>query len=367
MYGYTEFFIKVNEMNRQYINFSLNACCICTTSKVVWFVHWGMPALFKYNFEREKIILVREIPNVSYGKAGSGFKTIIEINDKLFLIPCRADNIVVYDIKQDKFTEIELKSPAEVMFSKGFLINGKIYCIPYLYDWIVSVDIDTYDIEYLINWKSELNIIGDGLNIDAASIAKETIFCIIPMTNVLIKFNYISKKIELARINGLSNIISICCIDQKVYVYDNDSMEICILDSQLKNVEFKRKINVKNVDLHSVLNTYIVIDCIHESKQFYYDKNLNYVRESIHNCTEKKYMKSFYSVSCWSDYNAHNDLQCVLYEDDELQVFNKNASKSYNIRITENEAVCMRKELGKELSFYENPLMNLNDWIKQLI
>jgi hypothetical protein len=50
-----------------------------------------------------------------------------------------------------------------------------------------------------------------------------------------------------------------------------------------------------------------------------------------------------------------------------LQVFNKNASKSYNIRITENEAVCMRKELAKELSFYENPLMNLNDWIKQLI
>lgn len=351
-------------MKKSNLDFSFNACCMCGTNDGIWFIHWGMPALFKYSFLKKDIVMVKKIPNISYKIAGSCFKSIVEISDKLFMVPCRASSIVIYDEKKDQFQSIELKRPVEIMFCKGFLVRDELYCVPYYYDWFVRLNVKTLKIEYISTWKEKIGLEKNSFNIDATCMYKDNILGVIPFTNIILSFNTKNCNIKIQKIQGLSNITGICSTNNKVFVYDGDSLEVCVLDNSLKRVSRKKHIEMKNVYLQALPNGKIVADGIDVSRQIIFDENICFEYMTSHKCYKRKFMKSPYCVSCWSEIISNK--VHVMYENDEIEVYDNNKCDNYIIAMSEKSKEIICKELMTELGFYENVLFNLENWIQAL-
>ena len=352
-------------MTRDYSKMSLNACCICGVNDGVWFVHWKMPILFKFSFLKNMITVVKKIPNVAFQTVGS-FKAIVEKDGFLYLIPCRAKDIIIYDELKEKFTNIELKCTTEFMFSGAYLCDDSLFCVPYCYDYFTKINIATREVSYLCEWKEKVDEKSGDINIDASCKCNDYLISIIPNTNQLLIFNIKNNKLQIRRICKLGNIVGICASQGSIYVYSEDDLSICKVSKNIDDI-LEKKIGLKRVFLYGLGDGKFIIDDINSTKYLMLNEKLEILSEKDGNLDYvKTVMKSPYYVGCWGR-NLECDKTYLLNSANEIIVFaGENEIEKYKINLCEYSADLLRSEAYMELSTNENLILNLNDWLKNI-
>ena len=126
---------------------SINALAITGDKKGIWFIHGTLPLLLRYDFNSQEIVKVAVIPCSTKGMLQQAlFKGIYQYNNKLFLIPNNAEEVFVYSIANNQFHAISIKEPCRNMFCGCLKKGNKLYCIPYRYRSLVSVDLNNYEV-----------------------------------------------------------------------------------------------------------------------------------------------------------------------------------------------------------------------------
>lgn len=139
---------------------------LCDTGDYFWFTPANLNALFRMN----KITFKTEYMGMFPGEEISGYRlyrSIVELNGKLYFVPLTAHSIAVYDIEDNSFSAIkirDLRSHLELtgkyryIFHDAIKYEKYIFFIPYWYPAIVRYDTETGEVAYFDDWVNKLPI-----------------------------------------------------------------------------------------------------------------------------------------------------------------------------------------------------------------
>ncbi len=118
----------------------------------VWFAHGKINVLMKYSMRENYTYVMGRIPGEVIFQEG-GYAGIYKWKNKIFLLPCWAREIAVYDIAGETFEKIPLdhieKYSGKGLFSKIHARGRYLYGIPFWYDAVVKIDMESASIEYI--------------------------------------------------------------------------------------------------------------------------------------------------------------------------------------------------------------------------
>lgn len=111
----------------------------CVDGKNIWFVYGKVPVICLYNMEEKRVQIMAGIPVDNIFKESLYIK-IIKKGKKLYLIPCWANAVYVYDISKNTFKKILVSSGSGMLFVNAFLIGDEVICVPGAYRGIICID-----------------------------------------------------------------------------------------------------------------------------------------------------------------------------------------------------------------------------------
>jgi len=196
------------------INNNLVGCMdACKVNDDLWFASCHYNALCKMNMNTGWVEIVGSIPNENiYGERL--YQDIIEMNDKLFLAPQRARELVEYDLKKGFFKKIALRRPRypeKSQFSRMVRYKEYLYLLPTYYNAIVRYNTTNGTFKY---YSDMLNEIGNDYNRDtknvpdfmnAMYIEGNLLLLASSRTNAIIEFDMETEKSVVYRVGKESN------------------------------------------------------------------------------------------------------------------------------------------------------------------
>lgn len=120
----------------------------------LWFCGLYTDGLYRYDKTTKKTFFVNTLPTVNEHE---GYRAIIKVEEKLYIAPLFANNILVYHIKENKLIEISLeiayyykkrKESISAKFSNIYRSGKYLYFVPIQYKAIVRFDIGTNTLKY---------------------------------------------------------------------------------------------------------------------------------------------------------------------------------------------------------------------------
>ena len=174
----------------------------------IWFVHGKMSLLMKYCMKTQSLDEVELIPEDCFFQE-SLYRAIYKDKDRIYLIPCWARKIVIFDIEKKAFTSIQLdeieKYKDVTLFCKCIKINNSLYCIPDSYRSIVKIELQSQKIAYIklpLYAQLKGNIfLGDGI------LLNNEIICPWNYSNQLLVLDLEKEKTKLITAGGARNIL----------------------------------------------------------------------------------------------------------------------------------------------------------------
>lgn len=128
----------------------------------IYFIASNTPFIWQYNCIKGNIMILTEFPS-NINVAGA-FARLIKVKQKIYCIPCFADNIYCYDLVTNQFYSLNIpdelfcKMPKRKII-EPFIVNGNLYCIcrspHYIYE--INIENDAYDIYKVQGTQSEHN------------------------------------------------------------------------------------------------------------------------------------------------------------------------------------------------------------------
>ena len=211
------------------------ASAFCKVQDDIWFIHGNVAILCKYNMLKKETTVIGMLP-VKNKCREYLFEKIVFYNEKLFIIPCWADEIVIYDINNNSFCKIDLEYTNRMKFCNAFIYRNKIVCVPYTYPFAISIDVDTFEIcnEYSI----ENAILNEGADYvsDSIKIDKQ-IYMVSPQKNAIWKYDLDKQVMDKLVISNVDGISSICKAGKSIVLCSNTNKKILLIDSDLHNVK----------------------------------------------------------------------------------------------------------------------------------
>lgn len=122
----------------------------CIDNDAIWFIYGKLCVLYKYTISTKENKIIGVVP-VDNPMQENLFQKIILIKNKLFLIPCWANDIVTYDLTTDRFDTIKIKLCSGLKFSGAYVYKNKIICMPASYEYVVGINIYDLTIDYEYN------------------------------------------------------------------------------------------------------------------------------------------------------------------------------------------------------------------------
>ena len=124
--------------------------------KEVWFVHGKVNRLFHYNKQGRELSCIGKIPGEKtfpIFEEEPLFRSMIRVEDKLYLIPYLARKLAVYHIGEKRFESIPVRDAEhfieQPLFLKGILSGNFLYCMPAWYHSILCVDVTCGHLDYI--------------------------------------------------------------------------------------------------------------------------------------------------------------------------------------------------------------------------
>jgi len=338
----------------------------CEEKDNIWFVHGKINLLMVFRKSTKKIEIVGTVPDeISFQE--SLYQTMYKDGNAIYLIPCYAREIAIYDLVDKNFTKIQLNNVDDYvgkpLFSKCFAVEKTLYCVPHYYGAIIAINlmtrkIDYYDLKYLLDEGQDI-LLGDAVLID------KTIVSCWNISNQLLFFDVNKKKINLVSIgNKDEQYMKIARINKNLVLYDVLAKQISIISmSDKRQITVNRKF--ENFWMSVIADVYVVIDLVYKNTLICLDELGNVIEEKIQQ-TKPKAMAlehSYYAGMVAADYNRYMYFDLVayiLYIMDGSNLVEEYDFKHSKISIDEIERVL--PETIPEL-VRENEVLTLQKWI----
>lgn len=278
----------------------INAACASETEQGIWFIHAFLNILMFYDFFEKKVIKARVIPNDenlnSYSY--SGFWTMLENDNKLYLFSDLANACYIYDISEDKFVKLDIKDLSIHNFIGAYKRENYIYVIPYRYDVVVKINLNNDTVTYSSGVK-ELYQTEKNLFINYSSrIDSNQIVVAIPYTKSFLIFNMKDetwKKIKI--LEEQSEFSSIIFYNQELYALDFLNTRLIKLDLDGKIKKCSENIGF-DAYLYGIDKGYFIVDEITGSRVRIYNSNLECIKELTFNIIQSS-LSTAYGHCCW--------------------------------------------------------------------
>lgn len=127
--------------------------------KEVWFVHGKVNLLFHYDKQMDRLSCIGKIPGELAFK-GDLFRSVVRVEDRLYLVPYSARNLAIYHIDKDQFESVQIRDAEhfieQPLFLKGFQRGNVLYCMPAWYNSILCVDLTSGHVTYTMVDKNKV-------------------------------------------------------------------------------------------------------------------------------------------------------------------------------------------------------------------
>ena len=246
---------------------------MCVNGSSLWVIHGKLNALFKYNLETEKDaehicsfkdeMLIRE----------SAVSSLICINETLFSIPRWGNHIHKYDLKEKKEKIIpipdENRFRDKMFFSGGFLYQGKIYCIPEQYPYIVSIDIETEEVN--VEYDLGAYLLNDGfkefLINDAELGTNGEIYAVLSSTNRILVYDIKNRDVKSITIGGKSNRLSgIAIDDEDIYIGVENDKTLIKYDTNIHRIVNQYDVIFDNYAVNKITDRKVLVDSVSDQR-----------------------------------------------------------------------------------------------------
>lgn len=337
-------------------------------SEYIWFVHGKMNLLMRYDLKMKRTAIIAKIPGETFFLESS-YQAIYKYKNKIFLIPCWAREIAVYDILDNKFQKISLKNrekyEQKLLFCKVYLYNNFLYAIPYQYNAIVKINIDSLDINYIDVIKQIKNIkpnisiffIADAVQLD------EEIAMTILNTNKILFFNLNTCSIKLCSGQEGREFTFLTCINSQIYIYDKKAEKIIKWNRTFYNEE-EEFFAIKNdeIELKCLESKYILIDNPYNTVTTVIDERGIVLYQNSDKChIEKRALNSSYCCGICS--NQIDNKYYFDFYDNGLYQFEdgKPQHKVIHFKIKDKMRYLFQYDI--ESISNENELLTLKKWL----
>lgn len=183
---------------------------VCRIGDEIWFVTDSIQLLCKLDLKNEKIEVEAEVPEVE--QAGYyRYVNIVNYENKMILVPYRADALCVYDITRKSFTKHYFKEEfVNNCFGRAILYKHYLFLTPMDYPAIVRYDILTGEFEYFDQCISDaLELIGvekqSSPFVWAVSNYGDELYIGSVWSNVVLKFNMGTCQYTVSRVGKETN------------------------------------------------------------------------------------------------------------------------------------------------------------------
>lgn len=268
----------------------------CVEDNDVWMFHGDFNGLMHYNLKSRKTQLLAIIPDNNIGKDFL-FIRIMKKDNLIILLPCLGDHIVVYDlvgkdILYQKY--IRDKFPEGHVFSSGFIIGEKVYCIPWKENApIVSIDLKgDFSIEYI---EFEHKIFSNGYN--TACYHNDSIYCVSPDMKDIIRYDINKKSISYIEIREINGIKSISRCNDYFYLIDSKNKTLYQWNPRENTISVIVKLDADSSRMTCLKNGEIWIDTP-ELYAYLINVNEKTVAKFDKLCGRKKVLSPTWNTSC---------------------------------------------------------------------
>lgn len=183
---------------------------ICRIGDDVWFVTHYLQLLCKCNLKDNKVEVVAEVPEVAQAEYFR-YVNIVNYEDKIILVPYRADALCIYDMVTKSFVKHYFKDEfVNNCFGRAVLYKHYLFLTPMDYPAIVRYDILTGDFEYYYQCITDaLELIGEPKQgspfVWAVSNFEDELYVGSVWSNVIIKFNMETSQYMVSKVGKETN------------------------------------------------------------------------------------------------------------------------------------------------------------------
>lgn len=183
---------------------------VCRIGDDIWFVTHYLQLLCKCNLNDRKIEVVAEVPEVPQAEY-CRYINIVNYDDKIILVPYRADALCIYDMKSHSFSKHYFKDEfATNCFGRAILYKHYLFLTPMDYPAIVRYDILTGEFEYHYQCITDvLELIGDERQgspfVWAVSNYKDELYIGSIWSNVILIFNMETCQYSVSKVGKETN------------------------------------------------------------------------------------------------------------------------------------------------------------------
>lgn len=267
---------------------------ICVKGEDVWFVDGRIPMLCRMNLLDGNIQIICKLPCQNPGSREMKYSDIYVIDEKVFIIPAWDSNLHIYDFSMNKLCTLYIGEQDKLMFCRAYKKENKIYLMPYAYDYIVSVDCDSFEIKKVC----DLRKIKENSNLsyfnDCEFIDNDNILLTSPENNIILMYNLktnnisvIHTKYNYTMIAKTKNTIWFSCLLKKIIV---------VYDIHKKRV--KKEWWPKNLEILKIMaadNDYMIVNDTRKGYFAIYNENADLINKYQSECVNTECGENDYS------------------------------------------------------------------------
>lgn len=343
-------------------------CIFCVDGNDIWFMYGRINALMKYSINKDYTYVIGTVPNEQMFQ--EIYADIYKWKDKIYLIPFLAREIAVYDIRKNQFKKIPLqfieKYGEAGLFCKAYAEGQYLYCVPFLYEFILKIDMETDCIEYV-----HVGKIGELYIPDATRMGNQIVF-INTYTNELIFFNIDSSGLLARKLEHLGHQFSMVeNIGDELYLFDMVTQEVFkICGENLKEEKFF-KVSYKTAHLFALPPGFLLIDSVDSSEM----KIINMEKEIIYQtekrpCFQESSLCSMYYSGIASSNDTNRDGFFYFSRVDYLMYILKNGKpeRCFSMGLKNEEFEKLKSLICKTIQAKvdENEIYGLKAWTMEL-
>ncbi len=342
----------------------------CVDGDDVWFVHGKINVLMRYNMRENHTYVIDTIPNEEMFQE-SLYRGIYKWDNKIFMIPCWAREIAIYDIVYGKFIKLPLKNienyENHILFCKVYAFRKYLYCIPYYYEAILKIDLESDSVEYIPIAEGKKGYISDTTRIGNEIIA------VYSETNQVLSFNMENEIVCFKQLGSSTRrFTNIANIGDILYSFDENTHSIVKVFGEkfTEEAEF-RNVTYEVVKMMSVFPDMFMVDSVYSNEMQIIDaRNEVIFQEEKRPCTRRGKLNSIYYYGVENSGGMRNDISFY---------FSKSACSMYQLNSGKLEAqftmILNEDEFNKIISFVgstedtetdESDIYGLKMWIKKL-
>lgn len=343
----------------------IDACCMCEGENGIWFIHGNLPILFFFDFDLKKITISKIIP-IESNNMFMLFSSIVMNDNLLFLICGNQDKSYIYNIDEDKFTELKINGSYTNAFYGATRKHKELHIMPFKYDNIIKVDMNKFFVENGDNWRKLYNNMSLYINNTNCILDNGDVLAPVPTTNTCLLYdlnNEVWKKIEICDINA--DCTAVTYYNHKIYVFDRYDKSIKRIDMK-GNIEKKVELEIVGVVLYMIGN-YLIVDSVYTKDIIVFDYNLNEVK-TIEKNMQSNNENLQCAFLCWY---KNNDKNYVITKSNKLIVIYDNLkTREYKLTVDNTMLSDIISSLyyiyGKKV-IIENDWLNINSFIEKQV